>query len=202
MSRAQGTAELTELGEHWQRWAAVVAHFSNGRKRKHPISGNAYRQLHGALLQSCKAAVNAVDESKLPSLQRIESLVRPWVTVEALAGAGTKNAQRLLGQCQQVNGVFQGVPAKSRAGGAAVGASPKAGLPILLLAFIIGIGITLIALNWDQLSAQVSPKYDTQLWVVWLKFNLRHLGFFKVFSIVTVVTVALGGLLLYATKKS
>jgi hypothetical protein len=154
------------------------------------------------LLQACQAAVGVVDKSKQPSLQQIETLVRPWVTVDAIVGAGQKNAVRLLGQCQQLNVLFRGLPAKSRTAQAAIGGGGKSSLFILLVAFALGIGITLAVLYWDDVSPRMSPKYDAQLWLVWLKFKVQHFGFFKVFSVITIVTIIIGSLLMYATKKS
>ena len=103
---------------------------------------------------------------------------------------------------QQLNVLFRGLPAKSRTAQAAIGGGGKSSLFILLVAFALGIGITLAVLYWDDVSPRMSPKYDAQLWLVWLKFKVQHFGFFKVFSVITIVTIIIGSLLMYATKKS
>jgi hypothetical protein len=89
-----------DLRRCWRRWvAAVEAFVRDGRVE---VSEEGYRVLRGLLLEHCRAP--AGDGGARPAvLQRLESVVEPWLTPRNLAATDRQTLASLLLQCTELD---------------------------------------------------------------------------------------------------
>jgi hypothetical protein len=194
--------ELSELRELWQRWAALIAHVAGGRTAGKAISSQDYRMLYIALLQACRKSAEAADESMRASLGRLEQIVAPWVRLESVASADRKLLTRLMEQCDEAGRVFSGRASSSARRRPAVRRRQSAGIKTWLIVFAVGILLGVLVLRWIDSPVHSDLRYDGQILLIRLKFAVLRAGFLKVFSVIAVVVVIIGGMLMYSTKKS
>jgi serine/threonine-protein kinase len=117
-----------ELRKGWQWWAAVVEGVSRGGDLRR-LNGAAYRSLHGELVRGCRARASAAGPQQA-RYRRLEDLVAPWLTPEALAAADRATLQSLARACREA-GRELGVPTGGRSGwwwAALIGGAVAAGV--------------------------------------------------------------------------
>jgi eukaryotic-like serine/threonine-protein kinase len=117
-----------DLRKGWQWWTAVVEGVARGGDVRR-LNGVAYRSLHGALVRACRArAEEAGPRQEL--FGRLEDLVEPWLTPEALTAADRATLHSLLRSCRW-GGRMLGVSPRGRAGwwwAALIGGAVAAGV--------------------------------------------------------------------------
>jgi eukaryotic-like serine/threonine-protein kinase len=89
-----------DLRRCWRRWVAVVEAFV--RDGRVEVSEVGYRVLHGRLLEHCRAPAG-VGGARPAVLQRLESLVEPWLTPRNLAATDRQTLASLLLQCAELD---------------------------------------------------------------------------------------------------
>jgi hypothetical protein len=62
-----------------------------------------YRAVHVALLELCRAGADGPAGARPPVLVRLESLVEPWLTPQALQATDRQTLASLLGQCNRLD---------------------------------------------------------------------------------------------------
>jgi serine/threonine protein kinase len=85
------------LVQPWREWVAVVEMVAGGGKAQ-DVAASAYRELHGRLLAACRAALATAAGPRRAVLQRLETVVEPWLAPHALA---TMDREALLSLCQR-----------------------------------------------------------------------------------------------------
>src|SRR5439155_23890774 len=152
MSPPAEAEELAALKEHWRQWTGIVERIAQRRGRLSPGDAGSYPALHEALLAACSDRAAAAQGADQAFFERLSGLVRPWLTVEALARTDHKTLGHLLRRCHEVTralGMEQPVAPRQR------GIGVEAAL-ILGLAAAGGVGIWL---------AWTTPEWLEETWV-------------------------------------
>jgi serine/threonine protein kinase len=117
-----GSPDLLEL---WREWSAVVKRFAScsGFYRLNPES---YRVLYQHLLDACRRHA-AADAARADYFQRLEAIVRPWMSLQTFRQTDATMLQALWRQCRCVEWELSG------------GREPVKACPwLLLLALLVG----------------------------------------------------------------
>jgi hypothetical protein len=86
------------LRDCWKQWVAVVEGIAQGRPPQR-LSEADYRALHRGLLNACRT--RAGGHERQAQFQRLEELVEPWITPQALAATDAQTLQSLLLRSRQ-----------------------------------------------------------------------------------------------------
>src|SRR5262249_41950941 len=114
--------ELAALKEHWRQWTGVIERIVQKRGRPGPSDTRPYPGLHEALMTACGNQAAAAQGDDRAFFERLARLVRPWLTVDALARTDRKTLRDLLGECREIKrtlGVVEPSPPPWRLFGAA-----------------------------------------------------------------------------------
>ena len=83
----------------WRAWVEVIEAFERGGRIR--VDEEGYRAVYGALLEHCRADAHA---GKRPAaLERIESVVAPWLTPRTLAATDRQTLASLLRHCSEID---------------------------------------------------------------------------------------------------
>jgi len=85
-----------------RQWLAVIKLFAHGKGARQRVSPRVYQELYDRLLTACRAQAGDAEADSWRYFWKLGELVRPWMTVEALAGANRDVLCDLLNRCQQV----------------------------------------------------------------------------------------------------
>jgi serine/threonine protein kinase len=88
------------LRKAWEQWVAVVEAFVNGDKR--PVNERAYRALRAGLLDHCQTYATGAYASQPTVLDRLEAVLEPWLTAQALAATDRETLVCVLNRCGEV----------------------------------------------------------------------------------------------------
>ncbi|MBI3466967.1 MAG: hypothetical protein HY000_28465 [Planctomycetes bacterium] len=94
-------ADLAELIEDWAKWLAFVELCARRPGAAHEVDAQKYRTLHQGLLEACRSAA-AVEGPTRALFREIEELAGPWLSKEAVAGAGQEILIKLVLRCRAV----------------------------------------------------------------------------------------------------
>jgi hypothetical protein len=100
-SWAASPAGAAALWEKWHDWTAIVAASVRRREASYWINPRAYRVLQTELVRVCRAQANASDGETRLLFLRLEELVKPWLTPEALTQTDLEIHYSLVRLCQQ-----------------------------------------------------------------------------------------------------
>jgi serine/threonine-protein kinase len=92
---------LRDLQKAWNQWVDVVEAYA-GAEGRVACDERAYRQLHRGLLEMCQSRTHQPG-SMAGVYQRMETVLEPWVTSEALKLADEAALVSLLQQCQELD---------------------------------------------------------------------------------------------------
>jgi serine/threonine protein kinase len=101
--------DLASLKRSWQEWFSVIDFLAGGGDHRRIATGG-YRALHTNLLAFCRAGVESGEEARRGFYARMESLVEPWLTPEALAQSDSGTLQHLLQTCRGIERELCGPP--------------------------------------------------------------------------------------------
>jgi serine/threonine protein kinase len=100
-SPAASPAGDASLWEKWQHWTAIVAASVRRRGATRWINPRAFRALQTELVRACRAQANASEGESRHLFQRLEELVKPWLTPESLTQTDLEIHLSLATLCQQ-----------------------------------------------------------------------------------------------------
>jgi serine/threonine protein kinase len=100
-----------ELRHCWRQWVAVVDAFARGGRVE--VSEEGYRALRGRLLEHCRSPAPA-GGPRPPILDRLESVVEPWLTPQTLAGTDRQTLASLRRHCAELDRELGGRERRSR----------------------------------------------------------------------------------------
>jgi serine/threonine protein kinase len=135
-----------DLRHCWRQWLGVVAAFARGGRVE--VSPEAYRALRGRLLEHSRPPA-ADGAARPPLLERLESVVEPWVTPQALAGTDRQTLASLLRHCAELDSDMGGRERRSR--------WPLAGVAAAL---VLAAGAGWYACQQHRWPAAVEPAID------------------------------------------
>jgi eukaryotic-like serine/threonine-protein kinase len=95
------------LRESWKAWLAIIEALGKGKRVR--VNATAYRDLHRTLLEQCRLPAGT---PRPVILQRVEELVSPWLTPQALAAVDQETLASLHHQCLEANEALFG-PSRS-----------------------------------------------------------------------------------------
>lgn len=143
------------LRQGLQQWTAIVRRFMRGRGAKLHIRQEAYRKLHDRLVEACRSQAGDAERAEDYRLfWKLGEMIRPWVTLESLAGANREVLADLLIRCEQAEQEFAGRK-KGR----------RLVVLLLLLAVLVGGGAVLFYVN--QTVAPVAETLQDGFAQVW-----------------------------------
>jgi hypothetical protein len=93
--------ELAALRQHWRWWTALVEVFAGRHRGARVVDPEEYQALHRQLLAACRTLAGGAEGPERQLYQRLEELVRPWLTVYALRQADREILLDLLVRCRQ-----------------------------------------------------------------------------------------------------
>src|SRR4051794_3954084 len=94
---------LAALRRHWHRWTALVALQARRGRGAHVVDSQEYQTLHRELVAACVAAGGAAEGTQREFYQRLEDLVRPWLTARVLEQTDREILTDLLVRCRQAD---------------------------------------------------------------------------------------------------
>jgi serine/threonine-protein kinase len=100
-----------DLRRCWRQWVGVVEALARGGRVE--VSTEGYRALRGRLLEHCRPPA-ADGATRPPLLERLESVVEPWLTPQALAGTDRQTLASLLRHCAELDRELCGRVRRSR----------------------------------------------------------------------------------------
>ena len=137
--RPQATSpDLAALRRHWRRWTALVALQARRGRGAQVVDPQEYQTLHQELVAACVAAGGAAEGTQREFYQRLEDLVRPWLTARVLEQTDHQILMDLLARCRQAE---QELDPRSR---------PRAVLLWAVAAFVLlgAVAAAVILLGW------------------------------------------------------
>jgi hypothetical protein len=90
------------LHQLWRQWTAAAELIAAGRTSPE-LDAPIYRRLHRDLLAACRAAMAGAPNRQGEMLQRLETLVEPWLTPDALTAMDAEARGSLLDRCRQLD---------------------------------------------------------------------------------------------------
>jgi hypothetical protein len=100
-SPAALAGDASSLREKWQHWTAIVAASVRRRGATHWINPRAFRGLQTELVRACRAQAHASAAETRHLFQRLEELVKPWLSPESLTQTDLEIHFSLVRLCQQ-----------------------------------------------------------------------------------------------------
>jgi hypothetical protein len=103
------------LRQKFRLWTAIVAFSLRRRGALRKMNKDAFAALQRDLLAACEAQAVAADGQRRAFFHRLEGLLRPWLSPEALAQADLEIHQQLARECHEAEEVIDkwaGAPAE------------------------------------------------------------------------------------------
>ncbi len=96
-----GLPDVSALRRPWRQWAAAVELFARRRRGRRRVDPRAYQAVHGELLAACRALAASCEGEQRARCQRLEEMVRPWMSCRVLELAEAEILLDLLARCRQ-----------------------------------------------------------------------------------------------------
>jgi hypothetical protein len=96
------------LRQCWRQWLEVVEVYARGERVQ--VDAEGYRVVRALLLEHCRAATGG---TRPAVLQRLESVVEPWLTPQTLAATDRQTLASLLQHCARLNRELLGPQSRS-----------------------------------------------------------------------------------------
>jgi hypothetical protein len=132
--------------QQWRRWVEVIEAIAAGRDPG--LRETAYRALHAQIMAGIGTQIRQTDADTV--WQRLENLVAPWLTLDALAATDPQTIGSLVGRCR-ASGRQLGLTAGSRSRGIWALCAVVLFIVAALGTFLVG--YSGISLNFSGLSA-------------------------------------------------
>ena len=185
MNDFENSAEIAELKTLWRRWTAIVEALARRRRESHRLLAQEYSDVHTGLLKACRSQVGISDETMRPFFQRLEVLVKPWVSPDAITSANRAILADLLKRTKAADAVLTGrndcLHPQKRLPSSSVGIAVLVALTIFLVLSVTGLPDTETA-NSVLSNARGTFK---NTW-----FAVRRLEFILKFSVIAILVVA------------
>jgi eukaryotic-like serine/threonine-protein kinase len=95
------------LRRSWRAWMSVVEVFVRGGSRSR-VREPDYRRLHAELRAACRAHAERASGPVRDFFRRLEAIVEPWVTPQALASTDRETLDALLTRCRRADELLGG----------------------------------------------------------------------------------------------
>lgn len=185
MNDLEHSVEIAELKTLWRRWTAIVEALARRRRESRRLLAQEYGEVHRGLLKACRSQIGISDETTRPFFQRLEALVKPWVSLDAITSANRAILADLLKRSKAADAVLSGrndyLHLQKRLPSSSVGIAALVALTIFLVLSVIGLPDTETA-NSVLSNARGTFK---NTW-----FAVRRLEFILKFSVIAIVVVA------------
>jgi serine/threonine-protein kinase len=135
----------------WKQWSGLVELLLQGRPLE--LGDAEYRDLHRALLQSCRCHLSRAAEVEQQLFQRIESVVEPWLNPQTLAAMDPETLSSLSLRCRQIDAVL--------------GVSRKSILPLVLTLLALAVAA---AVGWLLMQVPTRRWADLSSPAAWWRF--------------------------------
>jgi hypothetical protein len=123
------------LRRSWRTWMSVVELFVRGGSRSR-VREQEYRRLHAELRAACRGHAERTSGPVREFFRRLEAIVEPWVTPQALASTDRETLDALLTKCRRADELLGGAGWAATVFRAAAVLALVAGAGVLGWAFI------------------------------------------------------------------
>lgn len=192
MNAAGRSDPFDELLRLWRDWTRCVSQFAHRRNARYRIDSSQYGQLHGRLTRAAELIAVHDSPQKREFAQSVQSLIKPWVALEALKREDVHTLFALLDRCGKTEKALK-----------SENASPLANLSTGTLVM----ALTAVMLCCIAYLVWINPATAREFEGYWrsslrrVEVAVRWSSFVERFSVITVILVLIGIRLATGTRR-